>query len=137
MADTIEKLRADRDLQCFFFRPSAIAPLSGAIADGRKKKHCKSRSARSFSIVSAMLHPVVAHAEACCVLYSRIVTVKFRPGKVFAAPGTAVMSRLTCEFASSAGSPNPSTTFDVVAQSAIVSRSEEHTSELQSPYVIS
>ena len=34
MADTIEKLRADRDLQCFFFRPSAIAALSGATATG-------------------------------------------------------------------------------------------------------
>lgn len=30
----MEKLRADRDLQCFFFRPSAIAALSSASASG-------------------------------------------------------------------------------------------------------
>ena len=28
MSETIDKLRADRDLQCYFFRPSAIAALS-------------------------------------------------------------------------------------------------------------
>ena len=30
MSETLEKLRADRDLQCYFFRPSAIAALSDA-----------------------------------------------------------------------------------------------------------
>jgi len=30
MADTLEKLRPDRDLQCYFFIPSAVAALSGA-----------------------------------------------------------------------------------------------------------
>ncbi len=30
MSETLEKLRADRDLQCYFFRPSAIAALSNA-----------------------------------------------------------------------------------------------------------
>ena len=34
MSESIEKLRPDRDLQCFFFRPSAIAALSGAAATG-------------------------------------------------------------------------------------------------------
>ncbi len=30
MSESLEKLRPDRDLQCFFFRPSAVAALSGA-----------------------------------------------------------------------------------------------------------
>ena len=30
VSETLEKLRADRDLQCYFFRPSAIAALSNA-----------------------------------------------------------------------------------------------------------
>lgn len=34
MPESLEKLQPDRDLQCFFFRPSAIAALSGASADG-------------------------------------------------------------------------------------------------------
>ncbi len=34
MSETIEKLRPDRDLQCFFFRPSATAAMSGASATG-------------------------------------------------------------------------------------------------------
>src|SRR5215831_18691211 len=34
MAEILEKLRPDRDLQCFFFHPSAIAALSGASAAG-------------------------------------------------------------------------------------------------------
>lgn len=34
MSETLEKLRPDRDLQCFFFRPSAIAAMSEASATG-------------------------------------------------------------------------------------------------------
>ncbi len=34
MSETIDKLRADRDLQCYFFRPSAIAALSNAGSTG-------------------------------------------------------------------------------------------------------
>ncbi len=34
MADQIQKLRPDRDLQCFYFEPSAIAALSGTSATG-------------------------------------------------------------------------------------------------------
>src|SRR5947209_1270137 len=34
MSETLNKLTPDRDLQCFFFRPSAIAALSGASANG-------------------------------------------------------------------------------------------------------
>ena len=34
MPETIEKLRPDRDLQCFFFRPSAIAALSNTSPGG-------------------------------------------------------------------------------------------------------
>lgn len=34
MAEILEKLRPDRDLQCYFERPSAIAALSGASATG-------------------------------------------------------------------------------------------------------
>jgi hypothetical protein len=34
MPDTIEKLTPDRDLQCFFFEPSAIAALSGTSENG-------------------------------------------------------------------------------------------------------
>jgi hypothetical protein len=34
MPETIEKLTPDRDLQCFFFEPSAIAALSGTSATG-------------------------------------------------------------------------------------------------------
>ena len=30
MSESLEKLRPDRDLQCFFFRPSAVAALSAA-----------------------------------------------------------------------------------------------------------
>ena len=34
MSEALEKLRPDRDLQCFFFRPSAAAALSGASPSG-------------------------------------------------------------------------------------------------------
>ncbi len=34
MSETLEKLRPDRDLQCYFFRPSASAAISGASAAG-------------------------------------------------------------------------------------------------------
>jgi len=34
VSESIEKLRPDRDLQCFFFRPSAIAALSSTSASG-------------------------------------------------------------------------------------------------------
>ncbi len=34
MSETIDKLRPDRDLQCYFFRPSAIAALSDCSASG-------------------------------------------------------------------------------------------------------
>src|SRR5580704_9565064 len=34
MADQIQKLRPDRDLQCFYFEPSAIAALSSTSANG-------------------------------------------------------------------------------------------------------
>ena len=34
MSETIDKLRPDRDLQCYFFRPSAIAALSNCSASG-------------------------------------------------------------------------------------------------------
>ncbi len=34
MAETLEKLRPDRDLQCYFFRPSAVAALSATSPDG-------------------------------------------------------------------------------------------------------
>ena len=34
MSESLEKLRPDRDLQCFFFRPSGVAALSGAGATG-------------------------------------------------------------------------------------------------------
>jgi len=34
MADILQKLRPDRDLQCYFLRPSAVAALSGASANG-------------------------------------------------------------------------------------------------------
>ena len=34
MPETLEKLRPDRDLQCYFLRPSAIAALSGTSASG-------------------------------------------------------------------------------------------------------
>ncbi len=34
MADQIQKLRPDRDLQCFYYEPSAIAALSGTSATG-------------------------------------------------------------------------------------------------------
>src|SRR5712672_960393 len=34
MPDTLEKLRPDRDLQCYFLRPSAIAALSATSANG-------------------------------------------------------------------------------------------------------
>src|SRR6202166_4989593 len=34
MPEILEKLRPDRDLQCYFLRPSAIAAISGASADG-------------------------------------------------------------------------------------------------------
>lgn len=34
MSESIEKLRPDRDLQCFFFRPSAIAAMSNATPGG-------------------------------------------------------------------------------------------------------
>ena len=34
MSETIEKLRPDRDLQCYFFRPSAIAAFSNSSPNG-------------------------------------------------------------------------------------------------------
>ena len=34
MSETIEKLRPDRDLQCYFFRPSAIAAFSNSSSSG-------------------------------------------------------------------------------------------------------
>ena len=34
MPETLSKLRPDRDLQCYFFEPSAVAALSGASATG-------------------------------------------------------------------------------------------------------
>src|SRR5690348_501704 len=34
MSESLEKLRPDRDLQCYFLRPSAIAALSGASSSG-------------------------------------------------------------------------------------------------------
>ncbi|MEQ1947936.1 MAG: hypothetical protein ABL995_12150 [Bryobacteraceae bacterium] len=34
MPETLQKLRPDRDMQCYFFQPSAIAALSGASASG-------------------------------------------------------------------------------------------------------
>src|SRR5579862_7405637 len=34
MSDTLQKLRPDRDLQCYFQRPSGVAALSGASATG-------------------------------------------------------------------------------------------------------
>jgi hypothetical protein len=34
MPETIEKLRPDRDLQCYFFQPTGVAALSQASADG-------------------------------------------------------------------------------------------------------
>ena len=40
MADQIQKLRPDRDLQCFYFEPSAIAALSSASADGFTLSGC-------------------------------------------------------------------------------------------------
>jgi hypothetical protein len=40
MPETLEKLRADRDLQCFFFHPSAIAAISESSASGFKVTGC-------------------------------------------------------------------------------------------------
>ncbi len=40
MSETLEKLRPDRDLQCYFERPSAIAALSGASATGFTVSGC-------------------------------------------------------------------------------------------------
>lgn len=40
MAETLEKLRPDRDLQCYFERPSAIAALSEASATGFTVSGC-------------------------------------------------------------------------------------------------
>lgn len=40
MPETLEKLRPDRDLQCYFERPSAIAALSGASANGFTVSGC-------------------------------------------------------------------------------------------------
>src|SRR6476660_3877972 len=34
MPDTLQKLRPDRDLQCYFLRPSAVAAMSAASATG-------------------------------------------------------------------------------------------------------
>ena len=34
MPDTLTKLRPDRDLQCYFFEPSAVAALSSTSATG-------------------------------------------------------------------------------------------------------
>ncbi|MCC6364702.1 MAG: hypothetical protein IT165_14370 [Bryobacterales bacterium] len=34
MAETLQKLRPDRDLQCYFFRPSAVAAISEASSQG-------------------------------------------------------------------------------------------------------
>ena len=40
MAEQLTKLRPDRDLQCYFERPSAMAALSGASADGFTVSGC-------------------------------------------------------------------------------------------------
>ena len=40
MAETIRKFTPDRDLQCYFQQPSAIAALSGASADGFTVSGC-------------------------------------------------------------------------------------------------
>ena len=40
MAEQLTKLRPDRDLQCYFERPSAVAALSGASADGFTVSGC-------------------------------------------------------------------------------------------------
>ena len=40
MAEQISKLRPDRDLQCYFERPSAVAALSGASANGFTVSGC-------------------------------------------------------------------------------------------------
>jgi hypothetical protein len=40
MAETLEKLRPDRDLQCYFYQPSAIAALSAASASGFTVSGC-------------------------------------------------------------------------------------------------
>lgn len=40
MPDTLEKLRPDRDLQCYFFEPSAIAAMSGASPSGYTLSGC-------------------------------------------------------------------------------------------------
>jgi hypothetical protein len=40
MPDTLFKLRPDRDLQCYFERPSAIAAMSGASPDGFTVSGC-------------------------------------------------------------------------------------------------
>jgi hypothetical protein len=40
MAEQLSKLRPDRDLQCYFERPSAVAALSGASADGFTVSGC-------------------------------------------------------------------------------------------------
>ncbi|MEO8372910.1 MAG: hypothetical protein ABI806_27235, partial [Candidatus Solibacter sp.] len=40
MPETLFKLRPDRDLQCYFERPSAIAAMSGASADGFTVSGC-------------------------------------------------------------------------------------------------
>ena len=40
MTEQLTKLRPDRDLQCYFERPSAVAALSGASADGFTVSGC-------------------------------------------------------------------------------------------------
>lgn len=40
MAETLEKLRPDRDLQCYFLRPSAVAALSDTSANGFTVSGC-------------------------------------------------------------------------------------------------
>ncbi len=40
MADQLTKLRPDRDLQCYFQQPSAVAALSGTSANGFTVSGC-------------------------------------------------------------------------------------------------
>jgi len=50
MSDTLSKLRPDRDLQCYYFEPSAIAALSGASETGFTVSGCW-RSQSDWAVV--------------------------------------------------------------------------------------
>src|SRR6516164_7287866 len=54
------------------------------------------------------------------VAHRRMVTVRSRPGSVFAVVGTDTMSRFNSAFALRGGNPNPLTTFETVWPSGIV-----------------